>query len=114
MPPQTWQTGICYGGRYMNVLLILGIFWTVYGIAGLFGWQRINDKYKGYDWTKKYIRCLGISWLMLGIPVIAFSKLHTPSYNESFIPLLLCMLPSIIFTAVVEKKFNAKIKDPKR
>ena len=98
----------------MNVLLILGIFWTVYGIAGLFGWQRISDKYKGYDWTKKYIRCLGISWLMLGIPAIAFSKLHTPSYNERFIPLLLCMLPSIIFTAVVEKKFNAKVKDPKR
>lgn len=97
----------------MNVLLIFGIFWTVYGIAGLFGWQRINDKYKGYDWTKKYIRCLGISWLMLGIPVIAFSKLHTPFTNESCIPLLLCMLPSIIFAAAVEKKFNAKVKDTK-
>ena len=98
----------------MNVLFVLGIFWTVYGMAGLLGWQRINDKYKGYDWTKKYIRCLGISWLMLGIPVIAFSKLHTPSCNESFLPLSLCMLPSIIFTTVVEKKFSAKINDTKR
>ena len=40
----------------MNVLLYLGIFWTLYGLAGLLGWQRINNKYKGYDWTKKYIR----------------------------------------------------------
>ena len=68
----------------MNVLLYLGIFWTLYGLAGLLGWQRINNKYKGYDWTKKYIRCLGISWLMLGIPCLIFShiKVHEKQWEN--------------------------------
>ena len=101
---------------YMNVLLYLGIFWTLYGLAGLLGWQRINNKYKGYDWTKKYIRCLGISWLMLGIPCLIFSRLYEAGYNtrSMFVLMCFCMLPSLIFTIVVEKKFNAKIKDTQR
>lgn len=96
----------------MNVLLYLGIFWTIYGLAGLLGWQRINNKYKGYDWTKKYIRCLGISWLMLGIPCLIFSRLYEAGYNtrSMFVLMCFCMLPSLIFTIVVEKKFNAKSK----
>ena len=100
----------------MNVLLYLGIFWTIYGLAGLLGWQRINNKYKGYDWTKKYIRCLGISWLMLGIPCLIFSRLYEAGYNtrSMFVLMCFCMLPSLIFTIVVEKKFNAKIKDTHR
>lgn len=98
----------------MNVLFVLGIVWTLYGIVGLLGWQRIAAKYKGHIWTKRYIRCLGISWLMLGIPSIVFSKLHEPGYNESFIPLMLCMMPSIIFTIIIEKKFSAKFKETQR
>ena len=108
--------GIWRESRYMNVLLYLGIFWTLYGLAGLLGWQRINNKYKGYDWTKKYIRCLGISWLMLGIPCLIFSRLYEAGYNtrSMFVLMCFCMLPSLIFTIVVEKKFNAKIKDTQR
>ena len=110
------QIGIWRESRYMNVLLYLGIFWTIYGLAGLLGWQRINNKYKGYDWTKKYIRCLGISWLMLGIPCLIFSRLYEAGYNtrSMFVLMCFCMLPSLIFTIVVEKKFNAKIKDTQR
>ena len=108
--------GIWRESRYMNVLLYLGIFWTLYGLAGLLGWQRINNKYKGYDWTKKYIRCLGISWLMLGIPCLIFSRLYEAGYNtrSMFVLMCVCMLPSLIFTIAVEKKFNAKIKDTQR
>ena len=96
----------------MNVLLYFGIFWTLYGLAGLLGWQRINNKYKGYDWTKKYIRCLGISWLMLGIPCLIFSRLYEAGYNtrSMFVLMCFCMLPSLIFTIVVEKSLMLKSK----
>ena len=96
----------------MNVLLYFGIFWTLYGLAGLLGWQRINNKYKGYDWTKKYIRCLGISWLMLGIPCLIFSRLYEAGNNtrSMFVLMCFCMLPSLIFTIVVEKSIMLKSK----
>lgn len=54
----------------MMVLLSLGIFWTLYGVAGLLGFQRINERYKRKSWTKKYIQSCGIGWLMIGIPWI--------------------------------------------
>ena len=40
----------------MKVLLFMSVFWTSYGIAGLFGYQNIPKKFEGYGWTKEYIR----------------------------------------------------------
>lgn len=54
----------------MPVFLILGIFFTLYGAAGLCGFQRIAERYKYKSWTKSYVRACGIGWLMLGIPWI--------------------------------------------
>jgi hypothetical protein len=97
----------------MNVLFNLGLFWSFYGIAGLLGWQLINNKFKGYDWTKQYIRCQGISWLMLGIPCIVFERVFAASDKSVFLFVLLfiCLLPSLIFSIVIDKKYSAKIKD---
>lgn len=52
----------------MGVILALGILWTLRGIAGILGFQVINEKYKNHDWTASYIRYRGKSWLMIGIP----------------------------------------------
>lgn len=97
----------------MSVLLYLGIFWVFYGIVGLFGWQRINPKYKGHDWTKDYVRCMGISWLMIGIPAVIFDRVFAAGYNSApmFLLMLICMMPSIVYTIVIEKKYNGKLKD---
>lgn len=54
----------------MIVLLSLGIFWTLYGVAGFLGFQRISERYKRKSWTKEYIQSCGIRWLMIGIPWI--------------------------------------------
>ena len=40
----------------MKVLLFMSVFWTLYGISGLFGYQNIPKKFEGYGWTKEYIR----------------------------------------------------------
>ena len=58
----------------MNIILITGLFATIYGIAGILGFQIISARHRGHGWTKKYIRSQGISWLLLGIPWLAFNK----------------------------------------
>ena len=45
----------------MNALLFMSVFWIIYGIAGIVGYQNIPSKYKGHSWTKDYIRCQGIT-----------------------------------------------------
>lgn len=45
----------------MGIVLGLGIFWTQYSIAGILGFQVLDEKYKNYDWTATYIHQRGIS-----------------------------------------------------
>lgn len=63
----------------VNVILIMSDFWVIYGIAGILGFQVIRSEYKGHDWTKTYVRLLGASWLMLGVPWLLFDRIavHT-------------------------------------
>ena len=42
----------------MNVLLFMSVFWILYGIAGLLGFQNIPAKYKEHSWTKDVGRIL--------------------------------------------------------
>ena len=97
----------------MQVMMFMSVFWTLYGIAGLFGIQNIPSKYKGYTWTKEYIRCQGISWLMLGIPWLIFYLVHTfyladKNIGAGVIVLILVLfaVPSIIYTIKWDKKFR--------
>lgn len=97
----------------MKVLLWLSIFWIIYGIAGLFGFQNIPTKYKGYSWTKGYIRCQGATWLILGIPLFAFYILRTYFFADANIHfgvvvliILVLAIPSLIFTIIWEKKYK--------
>ena len=102
----------------MKVLLFMSVFWTLYGIEGLFGYQNIPKKFKGYSWTKEYIRLQGITWLMLGVPLLMlYFVVHyfIPEENLNAELLVFSMLvlasPSVIFTYKWEKKYEKMLKD---
>ena len=102
----------------MNILLFMSVFWTLYGISGLLGYQNIPKKFKGYSWTKEYIRLQGITWLMLGVPLLMLYlivKCFIPETNLNAELLVLSMLvlaiPSIVFTYKWEKKYEQMLKD---
>ena len=102
----------------MKVLLFMSVFWTLYGISGLFGYQNIPKKFKGYSWTKEYIRLQGITWLMLGVPLLMFYLFVNhliPEENLNAELLVLSMLvlasPSVVFTYKWEKKYEKMLKD---
>ena len=102
----------------MKVLLFMSVFWTLYGIAGLFGYQNIPKKFKGYSWTKEYIRLQGITWLMLGVPLLMlYFVVHyfIPEEKLNAELLVFSMLvlasPSVVFTYKWEKKYEKMLKD---
>ena len=102
----------------MKILLFMSAFWTLYGIAGLLGYQNIPKKFKGYSWTKEYIRLQGITWLMLGVPLLMlYFVVHyfIPEENLNAELLVFNMLvlasPSVIFTYKWEKKYEKMLKD---
>lgn len=105
----------------MKVLLFMSIFWTLYGIAGLFGIQNIPSKFKGYSWTKEYIRCQGITWLMLGVPLLVLYLIVNRFVPESEIhadiltfSVIILAIPSIIYSFVWEKKYERLLENEKK
>lgn len=44
----------------------ISVFFLVYGIAGVLGFENIPEKYKYKSWTSDYIRMNGIANLLLG------------------------------------------------
>lgn len=97
----------------MNTILVIGIVWTLYGLVGLLGVQRIPAKFKGKPWTGRYIRWQGVSWLLIGIPWIILS-LATEGKGMGvsvMLPLILvCTLPGFIYTVVLDRRYTAKTK----
>ena len=100
----------------MNVLLFMSVFWILYGIAGLLGFQNIPAKYKGYSWTKEYIRSQGLNWLILGLPWFGFYLVRKFLLAEadittglSIVILLLLSIPAVVVSIVYEKKYKAML-----
>ena len=97
----------------MHVMMYMSIFWILYGIMGLFGVQNIPPQHKGRSWTKDYIRCQGLSWLMLGVPWLAFYLINTFCFADArlktgTVALILAALsvPSVVYTIIWDRKFN--------
>ncbi len=100
----------------MNTILVIGIIWTLYGVAGLFGLQKIPTKFKAKTWTKRYIHYQGIAWILLGIPWIVLALVTMNKELGFFImlPLLLvCTVPGFIYAIVLDRRYTAKIKQEK-
>ena len=100
----------------MNVLLFMSVFWILYGIAGLLGFQNIPAKYKEHSWTKDYIRSQGLTWLILGLPLFGFYLVRTFLLAEAAITtgqsvgiLLLLSIPAVVVSIIYEKKYKAML-----
>ncbi len=97
----------------MEVLFAMSIFYIGYGILGLFGKMNIPEKFKGYSWTKKYMRGMVIFHILIGIPWLilyfAFSQ-YDPGYGKMFLFIILTALPSLIFIIFHESKYLKLLK----
>lgn len=93
----------------MGTLMYLSIFWILYGVLGLFGFQFVPSKFRGYSWTKTYIRYQGIGWLMLGIPwqILCFvvPKMNISEGITIFLMIVTAM-PSLICSIFVDTKYK--------
>lgn len=101
----------------MNVMFVMGIFWTLCGIVGLLGYQNIPAKYKGHTWTKDMIRCQGKTWLMLGVPWILLYLAATFFFEDLNIKMgtwiliaALVTVPGLIYTVVWERNYKAMLE----
>ena len=97
----------------MEILLMMGIFNIGYGVLGFFGKMNIPEKFKGYEWTNKYMRGMAISQLLLGIPWLILSfifKEYDPGYGTMFLIIILAALPALIFIIFHENKYNKLLK----
>ena len=102
----------------MNVMFIMGIFWTLYGIAGLLGYQNIPAKYKSHRWTKDMIRCQGKTWLMLGVPWILLYLAATFFFEDLnikmgtwFLLAVVVTVPGLIYTVARDRKYKELLKE---
>lgn len=97
----------------MTVLLSLGIFYTIYGIFGIFGKGFVKDKYKGYEWTKDYIKKQGISYLLIGIPWLilyfAFTQ-YRPGLVWEVLLIILLSVPAVVYSIFYEVKYFRLLK----
>ena len=101
----------------MNVIKGMSIFWILYGIAGLFGFMNIPPKFKGYSWTKEYIRRQGIAWILLGVPYFILSFV-LPAYLPNLvghnrtvtIAIIALGIPAFTYSMIIDRKYKALIR----
>lgn len=100
----------------MDVLLLMGAVWTVYGLLGLAGWQVIPEKYRHRRWTRRYVRGLGLSWLMLGLPWMLAGLLarnaRLPWPGQCAV-MLLVALPSLVYTWALDRRYARRLRRPR-
>lgn len=97
----------------MVVILYLGIFWTLYGIAGLFGIQNIPKKYRDKKWSKEYCRASGKSWLLIGVPwILLYLASSYIKYNWLLMTLMVVFaVPSVLYGYKTELIFKARLNE---
>ncbi|MFI3225867.1 MAG: hypothetical protein R3Y09_00545 [Clostridia bacterium] len=97
----------------MKALLIISIFYILYGVLGLFGVQKIPKKYKDREWTMEYTRKQGLSYIFLGVPWLIFYIVISNNrlgLAYEILMLIMISLPSLVFALVVDKKYKNLLK----
>jgi len=93
------------------MLMILSVFWIIYGVLGLCGIQNIPKQYKGTEQEKPYKRYCGITWLTLGLAwfivemVIMLLAIDIARPVEAII-LFVFSIPSFAYNFIKGKEFR--------
>ena len=93
----------------LNVVLLLGVFWTIYGLIGVIGFQVVPKRYRHKSWTRKYARLRGAGWIMIGVPWVLIYGMAVGLSLPRFVMVLLFVLaaiPSLVYTLIIEKKYE--------
>ena len=101
----------------MNVVMYMSLFWTLYGIAGLLGFQNIPAKFKGHSWTEEYTRKQGLTWLLLGLPYLILSLVITRFFPEldgrhsvTSVAIIILGLPAFGYSVWLDRVYKARLK----
>lgn len=99
----------------MDFLRLLAIGYVVYGIVGLFGFQKIPAVHRDKPWTKAYIRWQAVSWILTALPLLVYvfyfsSGQYIVSLGKRIGLLLLLFVPVIIFEVIRSRKFSRLLK----
>lgn len=96
----------------MQLMLIVGFIWTVYGLTGmLLGKQILPQKYKGHTWTRDFSVYRGATWILLGVPwLLLYDAYHLTNISPlgMFWRVLIASIPSIVFTYWGDRRYDAK------
>ena len=102
-------------------MLVIGIVWILYGIAGMFGFGHVAKRYRGYVWTNDYIRAQGISFIMLGAAFVALYLMNVFFFigkqigiGIEILLLSVFVTPSFAYMTIYEKKYRAMAAKGKR
>ncbi|MBR5311125.1 MAG: hypothetical protein IKU42_08405 [Oscillospiraceae bacterium] len=97
----------------MAYLFVISIFYICCGIFGLFGKMNIQKKYRGYDWTKKYIKEIAVCDIILGAVWLILCyvlKQYDFGLGMACLLIILSALPSLLCSIFTEIKYNKLLK----
>jgi hypothetical protein len=98
----------------MLTILLMGILWAAYGVAGLLGHQVVPKMYQGKVWTGDYIRDKGKMWLMIGVSWVALYFAGTAAQLPRTVMLValgVLTLPQCVLTLRLENKYEAMLNE---
>lgn len=71
-------------------------------------------KFKNKPWTLEYKKACGSCWLALGIPCLVWGiicRVMEVSGWRAWVPFLLVLIPGIVYSFAVEKKYKKLLKE---
>ncbi len=106
------------GGEFMDFLRLLAFGYLLYGIVGLFGFQKIPEAHRDRPWTKSYIRWQAVSWILAALPLLVYAFCFSSgqcivSLGKRIGLLLLLFVPTILFEVIRSRKFSRLLKGEK-
>ncbi|WP_337604106.1 hypothetical protein [Anaerotignum lactatifermentans] len=102
----------------MDFLRLLAFGYLLYGIVGLFGFQKIPEAHRDRPWTKSYTRWQAVSWILTALPLLVYSFYFSSgqcivSLGKRIGFLLLLFVPTILFEVIRSRKFSRLLKGEK-